>query len=228
MPKKKMNLAYFDQNVVDHLLDASLPAADLAAAMEQHRFGLVLSEHNFQEWALCWKTSDPAKEERGRRLLDYVLELRPRRFLLPTPQLLRYEAGRIIGSRLPGPWLPSSDAENARELLERFVTGTPDDDDRRKLLANLQRKEQTAAVAKEMVRQIARRGLAADQGTFERFLTANPDAVEEVGRRLLLHRLEGTSLLSAAASGLAARAVGSATGEPPVHARPVALTHCVS
>ena len=65
----------FDQNVVDHLLDAGVAAREVAGAMAARGIELMVSEYNMQEWALCWRDRRPETEQRGQALIGYALDL---------------------------------------------------------------------------------------------------------------------------------------------------------
>lgn len=78
-----MAFVYFDQNPYDYLLDRQQPAELVREALGRTGYELVISEHNFQEWAACWKSGRADKEERGRALLGYLRLLDPDRHLVP-------------------------------------------------------------------------------------------------------------------------------------------------
>lgn len=187
-------LAYFDQNPFDHLLDAGIPAEKVAALMEAHNYGLIISEYNFQEWAACWKSGRPEKERRGQELLTYVLALRPNRYLVPVPHLMRYEIGSLLGSDFASPFLPESDAAQARALLTRFAEGNATEVDRRNMLENWRKKAQTTAEANQLIDQLVSGGLQPVGDTLDQFIGANPGGKGRIGGALIRRALQGTTL----------------------------------
>jgi hypothetical protein len=188
-----VSFVYFDQNPSDYLLDRGYPPEQVKGALRGAGYELVISEHNFQEWAACWKSGNPEREERGKALLGFLRALDPDRYLVPVPDLLRFEVGRLLGNRLVGPWLPQEDLANAKALVERFAQGQPTVSDKANMEANWRSKERTTKLQREVADALGRRRYAIGP-TFEAFVAANQSVVEEVGTAVLDDALEGHGL----------------------------------
>src|SRR4030095_2157098 len=181
-------LVYFDQNAYDYLLDHCYSADSVKNAIRRRKYELIISGHNFQEWAACWKSGNLEKEARGQALLGYLHALDPDRLPLEIPDLLRYEVAKLFGRGLPGPWLPEEDVANAKALITRFTHGEPTAADRENIARNWQGKEATRDLQHEIAAALDSREKAVEQ-IFEAFLTANRIEAEKIGRIVLADAL---------------------------------------
>jgi len=186
-------LVYFDQNAYDYLLDHCYSADSVKNAIRRRKYELIISGHNFQEWAACWKSGNLEKEARGQALLGYLHALDPDRLLLEIPDLLRYEVAKLFGRRLPGPWLPEEDVANAKALITRFACGEPTAADRRNIARNWRDKESIRDLQHEIAATRGSRRKMIKE-TFEAFVAANRAEAERIGRIVLADALEGSAM----------------------------------
>jgi len=163
---------YLDNNPYDYLLGSGVSSEQLSSALQAHGHELIISGDNFQEWASCWKSPRPEKEEIGRSLLRYAFGIRPRRLIAGPDDLIPREMAALLGQRLPGPFLPPADVANAEALFRRFIDGPPSEADRKALLSRWAQKEESARRANELG---AARSKHDTSPSLEAFIKTHPD-----------------------------------------------------